>query len=746
MSIMKKIAYIIAGVLLPAAMASCSDSFDAREAAGEGRLILRTSIDADMNKVSRAVAADEAEALSENCLIWISSEKGLVRQYDGLQSVPVNGLWLTGGAYTAEAWAGDSVPASFDKRYFRGVEPFTVTPGGTVQVNLTCRVVNVAASVRYSDSVDDVLADYTLTVGHDTPKGSLVFEGRDERRGYFMMNSRNTALKYSLKGTRLDGSEFVKEGTIADVKAATEYVINVNYEGGDLSMGAGFFTIDVDENPLIEDSKEIQIIPAPQIMAIYQPLSETVFGEVGNVGRQKIYVVAAAPLTSVEITFPALLQTALGLDYNRVNLVETTELDRLSNLGLKTVPDHDVESDTYSLMINLESEFLNKLPEGQHEISVTAAVRVEDDGTEKTKSSTGVMKIKVSDAKVSADPVDENATTTWARQAELTGVVMKEGTTGIGFNYRESTGSRAAGEWIFVPAEGIDPTAPVAKGTVYKAIITGLQPGTTYEYTAVATDFVATDVMTFSTEAATQLPNSGFEDWQDSATPYLIYATGGSMFWDSGNHGSSTIGKNVTVPATDIKHGGDRSIKLESQYVGVAPPLGKFAAGNVFIGQYLATLGSNGVLGWGRPFTSRPVALKGYVKYTPATIEHDSKSAPEYVKGEMDRGIIYIALLTDDMDAQTESEYKSRGYPVTVNTKTGHLFDKNASNVIAYGEVIFREATVGDGMVEFNINLDYKRTDIKTSYIVLTAAASQGGDYFCGGNSVMYLDDLELVY
>lgn len=53
---------------------------------------------------------------------------------------------------------------------------------------------------------------------------------------------------------------------------------------------------------------------------------------------------------------------------------------------------------------------------------------------------------------------------------------------------------------------------------------------------------------------------------------------------------------------------------MRSQFVGVGI-FGKFAAGNVFAGEYLETQGTDGILGWGREWTSRPVALKGYARY-----------------------------------------------------------------------------------------------------------------------------------
>ena len=75
------------------------------------------------------------------------------------------------------------------------------------------------------------------------------------------------------------------------------------------------------------------------------------------------------------------------------------------------------------------------------------------------------------------------------------------------------------------------------------------------------------------------------------------------------------------------------------------------------------------------------------------------------------------------------------------------LFSKDKPNVIAYGERIFTEATAGDGMIEFEIPIEYYKTDIKPSNIIVVASASRYGDYYTGGqSSTMWLDDLQLVY
>ena len=57
---------------------------------------------------------------------------------------------------------------------------------------------------------------------------------------------------------------------------------------------------------------------------------------------------------------------------------------------------------------------------------------------------------------------------------------------------------------------------------------------------------------------------------------------------------------------------------------------------------------------------------------------------------------------------------------------------------------MFTEAT-GD-MIQVTIPIDY-RSDAQVKNIMMVCSASIGGDYFTGGSgSVMWVDDIELVY
>lgn len=717
---MKKLSIYFIASLLAAGFTACSEQDEAM--GGEGRVSLHTVVNSNIKVYSRAASEQE---LADGCTIWISGEKGLVRKYQGISNVPSE-IWLVAGNYVAEAWTGDSVPASFDKRYFKGYQPFTVSGGGATNVNLKCKIANVVASVNYSPNVDEVLKDYTMTVSHT--RGELTFNGRDERKGYFMMPNGVTSLNWTVSGHKTDGSEYTKSGVIENVRRATEYKLDVVYNNTPVGeAGAGLLTVTVDESTVdVED--EIVITAAPEIVGVGFNVAEPLYCEAGKVGRQSLYITAATSLKSVTLACDKAGLPAGGVDLMAMDDATKASLDAQ---GVNAIYTHDAALDLSNMKINFEEAFTNALADGMYEFVVTAVDNFDKQRTVTFSLSTTIPATTANDAVPAA---------VWATHATLTGTVVKDGLAKVGFNYR-AKGTEA---WSHVDG--------TASGKAYSAQLTGLIPATEYEYVATGDDFTGEEIKTFTTEAAAQIPNGGFEDWNTSTTAYLLYKDGGEMFWDSGNHGSTTLGAswNITTPSSDIKHSGNYAASLTSKYVVM-----KFAAGNAFTGEYLKTDGSNGILGFGRPFTSRPVALKGYVKYKTGVINRGKQSdlpadAGVTVKESNDIGVVYVAILDDQTDTFT---YPKTGetfvYPFVIRTKSEYrrLFDRNDSRVIGFGEKTWNENTPGEGMIEFTIPIDYTRTDVKASNVLIVCSASYFGDYFVGcDTSEMYVDDLQFVY
>lgn len=307
--------------------------------------------------------------------------------------------------------------------------------------------------------------------------------------------------------------------------------------------------------------------------------------------------------------------------------------------------------------------------------------------------------------------------------------------TKLGFRYR------AAGteEWTEVAQEEL-----TAQNGTFSAQVRGLLPETDYEAVAYSNDDES-EIEKFTTEAALPLPNAGFEEWSKPGRIIYPYLSEDQAFWDSGNKGSISAGETICEGSPDVRPGsaGVASACLSSRFASLMG-IGKFAAGNIFIGTYAETVGTNGKVNFGRPFASRPSALSGWVKYTQGKIDRIDRQPDgmTLTTEDFDQGSIYVALGT-----WTAAEYGGTDQsPVQVFTKEpSTYFDKNAKDVVAYGELMLNE-TVGEWR-RFTIELDYTTTSVVPTHLIIVCSASRWGDYFTGSTqSRMWLDDFELVW
>lgn len=744
---MNKKSYIglpLLGLAMAAMMQSCvSDQPFGME--GEGTLQMKMVINSDVTR-----AETDEDALRSNCVVYISGTKGLLYKYKGLENVP-DALVLKSGNYVAEAWTGDSVSASFDKKFFRGYQPFTIQPGNNPVV-VNCKIANVVVSINPATIDASLMKDWKINVANSRAGLDFTADNMDYAKGYFMMPNADTHLTYTVTGTNAEGTPFTKTGTIENPQRAHEYVLNVEYHPDYEEIGGSFITITVDDSEvLVED--EVPLFSRPAVKGVDFDITKQLIGNAGAFKQQVAKVTAFGGIRQMHLLSPD--YAAFGLPSNDIDLINMTAAvgEQVKEAGLQWDLSFNEKRNLAISYLTFTPAILNRLAERNEEYQLTIAVTDAYGKTTEQPMRVAVGEgaiviedpVTITDATASGNLLDIRST-----RAVLHGNIVSADALNPGIRYREAgttqwtvvlpdagTRSRAARRHL-TPAQALR-----SGGTPFSITLTGLKPATRYEYQGVADEF-ASESKYFTTEDTFTIPNAGMEEWgsvTEKGKNVIIPSASAGGFWDSGNHGSATMNVTLTQSSSDMIHGGSLAARLRSQFVGLGS-IGKHAAGNLFTGDFTLD-GMDGILTLGRTYGgSHPDKLAVWANYRPAEVGKknlpSSADDQKLKQGDMDHGQIYVALTTQ---------------PVTVKTKKAdrQLFNPESSDVVAYGEVTWAGTGFGpDGALErLEIPLTYKdaaKTQ-KPLYIIIVCTASKFGDYFVGGEgSLLYLDDFELVY
>lgn len=368
------------------------------------------------------------------------------------------------------------------------------------------------------------------------------------------------------------------------------------------------------------------------------------------------------------------------------------------------------------------------------------------------KTETWTLYIEESEISVEISKVNPWATSVYVT---ATAVAGKE----ISFMYREKNAS----DWVSADAGDV-----TSDGGTFVAHIKGLQPVTDYE-TMVRSGDESTPAVGFTTEQATRIPNGSFEyaSLVSGSNYYKFYdpscgvAEGETMFWGSGNgegpegvNGSANMGIVITTIDKENKVDGRQSVCAQtSQMVGI------LAAGNLFTGQFAGLVGTEGGrVYFGRPWTTRPVALKLYCRYTTGKIDIIGGMPPgvSLTKNDYDRAQIKFAI--GNWNYKTYGGTKDS--PVHINTTDPSTFvdySKDPSTIANGDLIIHKDGYILNGSdkvdattsewAEYTIPLNYHTLDEIPTHIIVSCASSQFGDYFTGcSTSKLWIDKVELVY
>lgn len=619
------------------------------------------------------------------------------------QSAPIV---LRVGKYKVKAVYGDN-QAGFDAPYYVGETEVTITKDDFSTADITCTLANVMVTVDFEQSIKDNFKSYSVFVEDGTGAG-ITFSSTSANLDAVGYIPATGTLKWKLTLVNNEGENYVANDAYTDVKARQHYDLKF---GLSENVGAGGYAAIklVVDNTLIEQEFEIELdfseseLPKVSTNDGFD-LTNEMSVLVGDTSKKELTFNAAEGIRSFVLALDDEVQTRAS-DMVWYELVEASP-DVISALAAKGIKTASIQHGATSVVIDI-TDYVSSLPTGNFNIDATLY-----------DYKGHVVKCPMDFSVISDVDADMVSLTPWAKFAIAKGKYFSqtapEGTT---FMYKKV--SDAA--WTTLSTSAI--TINSASKT-FEAEIGDLQAGADYVIKAVSAADVNTREVEFRTESAETLYNMSFDDWYKSGKVWYPYAQGANpSVWDSANPGAADFIGSSTTPAE-----GSDAIKGKAARMESMDAIITFAAGNLFVGSFVDISGIGAKLKWGVPFTSRPVALRGWYKYSPKTINAGEKA----YKGQMDKAQITIALA--DWTA-----------PFDINTTDGKFVDFSADYIIAYGRLESSDAH--SEYVEFTIPLEYRSLTKIPKYIVISAASSYLGDYFTGGEgSTLYVDEFSFEY
>lgn len=636
----------------------------------------------------------------------------VVRSCKDHRELETEPLKLQTGTYSIQATSGENVNYGFEKPFYQGLETFSITKGSVVSKEVVCKLANVKVSVEIDPSVNENFKDYKVVVSNTDDNNGLIFSSTDNtitNAGYFACTGKLNWSLYLINNNDIifDGDV---NGVLSDVKPREHYIIKVKVSGEGGADGASNITIVVDDS-VNEKEHNFDISLNKKDKPKYTGTgfnldNEQLIPESTTIPYQ-VSVAAKAGLSKMIIRHASLAMANAGIPYS-FSLLGITPAEKIS-INAAGLTWNDVAEGSENIELNF-TNIISKLPLGTYKFDFSTT----DKQNQAVDANFRFRVIpSVETTSLSVDP--------WAKHAFLNGMWNTlEKPAGIGMEYKKVSDSR----WIQI-TEGF-----TFDETKYSIKITNLEPSTKYVMRTFSAKESSNDIE-FTTEAADQIPNMLFDKWYKDGKHWYANENSSNFWWDSGNVGANTLSEvNPTSPESSVvavSGSGKQAVRMESKTV-----FGILAAGNVYLGKFGKTIGTSGAqISFGRPYTCRPLSLKGYYSYIPKTI-NKTKSPYDYLNGQSDMCQIYV-LLSD----------KGSMYAVDTSTKT-FIDIENDPTIIAYGEKTTNVNT--NGYQTFDIPLVY-RNNRKPTHCVIVASASKYGDYFTGGvGSLLYIDEFEFTF
>lgn len=703
-----------------ATLVSCNDEVIYSESHG----YLSVCIDNDTTADIVSKADESAEDLVFALEVFNASGNVVASVDDHRTITTDNPIKLTIGSYSMVATSGENLNAAFNSPYYEGrtTENFRINPNRTTEVSVTCTLASTCFTVEFPEGFSENFTDYEVSVTNGEGE-SLVFSNKPEAgnpleagldaMAYFAVTGQ---LTWELSLKNKEGGVYTATETIADVKAKQHY--HLAFEMGEEQIGEGGFAIKINLANNWENTSHEMILdfyqknmPEVKVNESFSAVSgEPVSVPIGNKSEKVLTFNAPEGFRSILLLHENSVLTEKGLPES-VEFVGASSnlISTLASAGFVVTETASVVTKSNASVEFKITDFVASLPVGKYQMDFSLV-----DKRGRCDSFKLIIEV-ISD--VDAEAVA--AYSGWASFAKLEGrffdLSKKDDIT---FQYKKTGDSN----WTDVQKSKLTIDT---KSMKFSTILYSLAPSTSYVFRAVSSEDKETKEITFSTSAAEDIHNLSFDNWYMEGKAWMPNESSSNYVWDSANPGTAGLGTVPTTPEeSDVVKG--KAARLET-----CKAMGLLASGNIYIGKFGNVAGLGAELDWGYPFSSRPIALRGYYKYAPKTID-TVKDPYKGLKGQSDECQIQV-LLTD-----WAGQFR-------INTSKKQFVDfENDANIIAHGSLT--SAKNDNGYVQFTLPLVY-RNNRTPKYVVIVAAASRYGDYFTGAvGSVLKVDEFELIY
>ena len=553
---------------------------------------------------------------------------------------------VNSGEYTLVASHGDADGVGFDKPYYEANEPFTVGPQEIVSVEATARLANVKVAVTFSENLKDELSyqDCYALVRNNGKK--LRFNKNETRAGYIPAGQLEFVLYVKVAGV---WKQYVHTPIEFNPNDFVTFMVNAGGGEGNIVLN-----IKVDNTMEEVELDEVVLQSSELPFGVEEPVISTIgFDENGQIVAVEGYLPKAEQL-SISADVSGEIRTAtlriVSDDLQSMGIPASVDLlnagdavvSLLENAGVWWQFDDANKKLAVSLVEAYNNTLVNSVYKG-YDPQTGKCLPVATFGLD-IEAVYGATKVVSKEVSVILQP-DVSATVSlenynvWATRIVDPILTIVKGDQSK-FKMQYSADGKA---WTEIKS----------------SIVTGLTPATTYKLRYIYDNWYAPgEEYSFTTEAAAQVGNSGFEEWTTSTYEYkeLVFidtyesvyqdwsqpfSSAASAWWDVNSKVSMpteitslTINEIKCFPTCGYSTNAYKGSK--SAYIGVVnvgnANTAEIHSGDTYVGElFIGKANSNGSHEYeGHSFTSRPTSLSFHYLYYPKNGETFCVTAKVY--------------------------------------------------------------------------------------------------------------------